>query len=237
MVYCIPMEKLPTGHQLVITKDQSPSLFNETFQENLHSTEGAISETVYNFIEGCELLNHQGPTLSVLEVGFGTGLGFFETLKFLRNFFPEKKLIFYSLEIDRDLALWALKDLPFTQNSNYLESTGTDYYLRVILGEATESLTDLKIGPFDAIYHDPFSPKKNPTLWTKEWFSKLLSLAGQNCVLSTYSAATSIRLALLKAGWGVFDRKGFSYKRSSTIARPNQETPAELKSKLLSSDI
>jgi tRNA U34 5-methylaminomethyl-2-thiouridine-forming methyltransferase MnmC len=231
------MEKLPARHQLVITKDQSLSLFNETFQENLHSTEGAISETIYNFIEGCELLNHKGPVLSVLEVGFGTGLGFFETLKFLRKFFPEKKLMFYSLEIDRDLALWALRDLPFTQNSNFLESCGPDYYLRVILGEATKSLEDIKIGPFDAIYHDPFSPKKNPTLWTKEWFAKLLSLAGPKCILSTYSAATSIRLALLKAGWGVFDRKGFSFKRSSTIAKPYEETPAEIKSKLLSSDI
>lgn len=237
MVYSNPMENLPIGHQLVITKDLSVSLFNETFQENLHSTEGARSETIYNFIEGCELSNHKGLTLTVLEVGFGTGLGFFETLKFLRNFFPEKKLIFYSLEIDRDLAIWALKDLPFTQKENYLESSGSDYYLRVILGEATKSLEDLKIGPLDAIYHDPFSPKKNPTLWTVDWFSRLLGLAGPNCILSTYSAATAIRLALLKAGWGVFDRKGFSFKRSSTIARPYTETSPELKSKLLLSDI
>ncbi len=237
MVYSKPMEKLPIGHQLVITKDQSFSLFNETFQENLHSTEGARSETIYNFIEGCDLSNHRGSTLTVLEVGFGTGLGFFETLKFLRKFFPEKKLFFYSLEIDRNLAIWALRDLPFFQKDNYLESSGLDYCLRVIIGEATKSLEDLKIGPLDAIYHDPFSPKKNPTLWTVDWFSRLLALAGPNCILSTYSAATGIRLALLKAGWGVFDRKGFSFKRSSTIARPYTETPPELKNKLLLSDI
>jgi len=231
------MEKIPKGHQLVITKDHSQSLFNETFQENLHSTEGAISETIYNFIEGCELKDHKGPTLTVLEVGFGTGMGFYTTLEYLRKNFPGKKLIFYSLEIDSELAKWAMRNLPFIQNENFLESTGTDYYLRVILGEAPKSLINQKIGPFDAIYQDPFSPKKNPTLWTTEWFSLLLGLADRNCVLSTYSASTSIRQALYKSGWAVFNRKGFSGKRASTVARALGETPIELKNKLLSSDI
>lgn len=231
------MENLPLGHQLVITKDLSLSLFNETFQENLHSSEGALSETIYNFIEGCELIKHQGKTLSVLEVGFGTGMGFFTTLDFLRKNFPEKNLLFYSLEIDLDLAKWALRDISFTQNKNNLEAIGPDYHLKVILGDAVKSLANLEIGPFDAIYQDAFSPKKNPALWTTEWFSLLLSLAKEDCVLSTYSASTSIRLALLKAGWAVFNRKGFSSKRASTIARPKGETPFDLKSKLLSSDI
>lgn len=231
------MDYIPKGHQLVITKDQSPSLFNETFQENLHSFDGAFSETIYNFIEGCELKNHQGLELSVLEVGFGTGMGFFVTLDFLRKTFPGKKLLFYSLEIDRDLAKWAIRDLPYIENENCLEATGPDFSLKVILGDAVNSIKHQKLGPFDAIYQDPFSPKKNPTLWTTKWFSLLLPLAGPNCILSTYSASTSIRIALLKAGWAVFNRKGFSGKRASTIAKATGETSPELKAKLLSSDI
>jgi tRNA U34 5-methylaminomethyl-2-thiouridine-forming methyltransferase MnmC len=228
---------IPAGHQLIITKDQSESLFNETFQENLHSTEGAKSETIYNFIEGCEILNHRGNTLSILEVGFGTGLGFFTTLEFLRKYSPGKKLIFYSLEIDLNLAKWALKDLQFTQTDFGLLGLGPDFELRVFIGDAREILPKLKIGPMDAIYQDPFSPKKNPTLWTLEWFSLLLGLSGPNCILSTYSSSTNIRKSLLKAGWAVFERKGFGKKRTSTIARALGETPQKLKDKLIRSDI
>jgi tRNA U34 5-methylaminomethyl-2-thiouridine-forming methyltransferase MnmC len=235
MVYCATM--IPAGHQLIITKDQSPSLFNETFQENLHSTEGAKSETIYNFIEGCEILKHKGDILSVLEVGFGTGLGFFTTLEFLRRNSPGKKLIFYSLEMDLNLAKWALKDFQYSHEDFGLLSKGQDFELKVFIGDANEVLPKLKIGPIDAIYQDPFSPKKNPTLWTFEWFSMLLNLAGPNCILSTYSSSTLIKKSLLKAGWAVFERQGFGKKRTSTIAKTFGETPQNLKDKLIRSDI
>ncbi len=235
MVYCAIM--IPAGHQIVITKDQSISLFNETFQENLHSTEGAKSETLYNFIEGCEILDHQGDSLTILEVGFGTGLGFFTTLEFLRRNSPGKKLIFYSLEIDPNLAKWALKDFQYSQEKFGLLSLGGDFELRVFIGDAKEILPKLKIGPVDAIFQDPFSPKKNPTLWTLEWFSLLLTLAGPNCTLSTYSSSTIIRKSLFKAGWAVFERKGFGIKRTSTIAKAKGDTPQILKDKLIRSDI
>ena len=237
MVYYATMRDIPKGHQLIVTKDQSFSLFNETYGENLHSTHGARAETEYNFIQGCELKSHVGDTLNILEVGFGTGIGFFMTLDFLKENFPGKKLVFNSLEIDRNLAIWALKDLPFTEHENYLESIGPDFYLRVILGDATLALPNFEMAPLDAIYQDPFSPKKNPTLWSTEWFSLLLKLSGPSCILSTYSASTSVRIALLKAGWAVYNRKGFSEKRASTIAKVTGETPKDLKSKLLSSAI
>ncbi len=229
--------EIPIGHRPVITKDNSLSLYNESFKEHLHSLEGAKSETIYNFIEGCELRNHQGELLRVLEIGFGTGLGFFTTWEFLKLNFPLKKLIFYSLEIDLPLAKWALKDLPFFEDENGIHYVGDLVELHVLIGDACSVLPNHKIGPIDAIYQDPFSPKKNPTLWTERWFSELYSLAGENCILSTYSASTSIRLSMLNAGWAVFDRKGFSGKRSSTLAKIKGETPKELRNKLLRSDI
>jgi tRNA U34 5-methylaminomethyl-2-thiouridine-forming methyltransferase MnmC len=223
---------IPIGHKLILTKDQSYSLFNEFFQENLHSTEGARSETIYNFIEGCEILRQKGDFISILEVGFGTGMGFFTTLEFLRKNSPFKKLNFFSLEMDLELSKWALKDMAYSQHDFGLRAWGPDFELKVFIGDAKEILGNLNIGPLDAIYQDPFSPKKNPTLWTREWFSLLYSHAGPSCILSTYSASTSIRKALYDAGWAVFNRKGFGGKRSSTIAKITGETPRDLKTKL-----
>jgi tRNA U34 5-methylaminomethyl-2-thiouridine-forming methyltransferase MnmC len=81
---------------------------------------------------------------------------------------------------------------------------------------------------FHAIYQDAFSPKKNPTLWTKEWFSFLRSISTEDVILSTYSASTSIRKSLHEAGWKIQQGEKFGRKRTSTRATLNGETSAEI---------
>lgn len=72
--------------------------------------------------------------------------------------------------------------------------------------------------PFHAIFQDPFSPKKNPDLWTVEWFNSLKELSQDNVILSTYSSSTSIRKSLLESGWLLHNQKGFGHKKAMTKA-------------------
>ena len=72
---------------------------------------------------------------------------------------------------------------------------------------------------FHAIYQDAFSPKRNATLWTYEWFKLLKSASHQQVTLSTYSSSSSIRKSMIKAGWKVYKGEKFGPKRSSTRAR------------------
>jgi len=51
-----------------------------------------------------------------------------------------------------------------------------------------------------------------------EWFEDLKKHSHPEVVLSTYSASSSIRKALMQAGWVVEERQGFAGKRSSTRA-------------------
>lgn len=228
-----------TNYKLIKTADESFTLYSERFDEACHSLEGARGETYFNFIEGCELskkLLHQ-EFVNILEIGFGAGVGLSTTLDFFQSYIPKKKLHFISTEIDPELAKWSLKNIS-SHNSNFpqieevvlYESDGLTYYygeknessLLILIGDARLTIKEAQkrnlIPPLSAIYQDAFSPKKNPTLWTWQWFTLLKELSQKEAIMSTYSASTSVRKAMVKGGWKIQNRPGFGKKKSSTKA-------------------
>lgn len=70
----------------------------------------------------------------------------------------------------------------------------------------------------DVVFWDPFSPKTNPTLWTVNAFSLALAAAGEQATLFTYSASTTVRIAMLLAGWNVGLGAAIGDKRATTAA-------------------
>lgn len=118
-----------------------------------------------------------------------------------------------------------------TADTTFYESTLPKFKLTIIVGDIRQELAKAKrnlgMDNFSAIYQDAFSPKKNPALWTLEWFRDLKDLSASDCVLSTYSAAMPVRKSLLAAGWSVFKREGFGEKRSTTVARIGLEMKPE----------
>jgi tRNA U34 5-methylaminomethyl-2-thiouridine-forming methyltransferase MnmC len=223
----------PIGHQLIQTDDGTPTLFSERFSEACHSTAGAKAETEKHYLQGCHiahLLRTQSQT-NILEVGFGTGLGFRETLKLAQSQ-QSGHLNFTSLEIDEELVKWAIPDAIRKECGDicYYFQQGDKFELTIIVGDARKVLPHFshQLPAFHAIYQDAFSPKKNPTLWTKEWFSLLGSMSLPGAYLSTYSASISIRKALMDVGWGISIGESFAQKRSSTRARWQMPSDAAL---------
>lgn len=72
----------------------------------------------------------------------------------------------------------------------------------------------------DIIFHDPFSAKTDGPLWTAGLFARLRR-ACPAAELYTYSAATAVRLSLLRAGWFVAEGAGTGPKATTTIALAN----------------
>ena len=70
------------------------------------------------------------------------------------------------------------------------------------------------------IMFDPFSPAKNPAMWTLPLFSNLFRLLDPTrpCALSTYSRSTMTRAALLLAGFYVGAGRPSGAKEETTIA-------------------
>ncbi len=204
-----------------------------------HSRAGARAETRFHYLEGCliqELFRTRSP-VRVLEVGFGTGIGWEET----RAPLPKGgSLDFVSLEIDEDLVRWSAPQLQRREAEGlvwYEQATG-EARLRVLVGDARSTLPRWpQEAPFDAVYQDAFAPRKNPILWTTEWFTLLRDLSAEHAVMATYSSGVAIRKAMHDAGWAVHPGPGFAGKRHSTRAHARGATDPALLAALAHSPI
>ena len=78
-----------------ITEDGSHTLYIKALDETYHSKHGAIQEAMHVFIDaGLNYFNQS--ELNILEIGFGSGLGFIKTFENLIN----KKVTMVSYEIE-----------------------------------------------------------------------------------------------------------------------------------------
>ena len=229
-------------YKIVETEDGSTTLYSEYFDENCHSTSGAKEETLYNYIQGCQVIEKAKfyGQVSVFEVGFGQGTGLEETLNQLsiNNLLKENALTYISTELDEELSRWVLTKTALAQKydlSSLKEQLIDDvkvltienklFTIHILVGDARETIkvTKYLIDSIDCIYQDAFSPRKNPSLWTKEWFSNLRSLCNEESIISTYSSAISIRKAMIEGGLYVASRSGFGRKRTCTLAYTKEE--------------
>jgi len=224
--------------EVVPTEDGSSTLYNAYFDECCHSTSGAYQETLTHYFEGCQVANKSiiQQELNILEVGFGSGLGLKVTIEQARLNKLTKPINFISLELDRASCDWALTHTLIDQRqlSDFLKYEQDQLVgqidninVVVLIGDARRELPHYmqqQHFQFDCIYQDAFSPKKNPQLWSIEWFAYLRSISRQDTVLSTYSSSVSIRKSLSLAGWTIYEGVRFGNKRSSTRATLLGET-------------
>jgi chorismate dehydratase len=237
------------NYQLVKTEDGSFTLHSEAFDENCHSLTGAREETIYHYITGCKLVEtaQVKPQVSVLEIGFGLGIGYEESVRALSVKAPQAFLNFFSVEIDEALITIAtnlseftcahypnFKDLTRHERDGlvYYQAKKTNASLTILIGNARETLPRAKqlglLPLFDAIYQDAFSPRKNPILWTQQWFELLKQLSAPTVQLATYSSAQAVRKSMMLAGWGIHSELGFGPKRSCTRANLQSASDPEL---------
>jgi tRNA U34 5-methylaminomethyl-2-thiouridine-forming methyltransferase MnmC len=231
-------------YKQLITDDGSISLYSSAFDEACHTQSGAITETKHVYLEGAKVREHFQNHRSghIFEVGFGTGVGFSATIEALAPLNPQ--LVFVSSEIDPELAIYSIKELlkdrTVTSFERRIENgldllfakTKQETQLIILLGDVRETLKLWQkhplFEPFNRIYQDPFSPKKNPLLWTQEWFKQLFDAAHKEAVLSTYSSTKAAWKALLNTGWQVETFTGFGRKRLCTRASKKGSTKPEI---------
>jgi tRNA U34 5-methylaminomethyl-2-thiouridine-forming methyltransferase MnmC len=221
------------NYEELVTEDGSTTLFSKTYQEACHSKSGAINETILHYIDGCRIkeVPQKYKSINIIEVGFGTGIGFKETLTGLNE--ESRKFNFVSFEIDCDLIEYFLNNnqYEYSKNQHFYHVVAPRFDLKVFHGNARQSVKHLIASSpikFNAIYQDAFSPKRNSILWTTEWFKDLLSLANEDCIMSTYSASSSIRKSMVAANWKVYKGEKFGTKRTSTRARVQGETDVDI---------
>jgi tRNA U34 5-methylaminomethyl-2-thiouridine-forming methyltransferase MnmC len=229
-------------YQVVHTEDGHQTLYSHYFDENFHSLAGAYDETVHNYINGCEIVLQAADTecCRIFEVGFGLGIGYQCTVDNLAQRLSEIQLqkldfLFLSVELDPKLIEYATSQenlnhkhfpklnqlIEYQQPVRHYSATIKNKTIIILIGDARKTLPSFCLNKnltFDSIYQDAFSPKKNPTLWTKQWFQLLKSLSHSKTLLATYSSSSSIRKTLVESGWIISSHAGFKTKKTCTRA-------------------
>lgn len=227
---------------LIETGDGSATLFLDEYEQAMHSSSGAYEEAVLKHVIPSGILLKEKNEVYVLDVGFGLGYNVLALLQLYSISGSRFKLNIISLEKDKSFSfymdsivfnderdsLYGIIKKAYTEGSVQWE----DCSLRILFGDARESLKNLKGYRFDAVFHDPFSPAKNPELWSVEYFKLIARLMKHDAVLTTYSSADHIRKAMIEAGLVVGKGPSVGQKREGTLASHGNSVPALEKDRL-----
>jgi tRNA U34 5-methylaminomethyl-2-thiouridine-forming methyltransferase MnmC len=215
--------------KIITTADGSKTIHLEDWNEHYHSIHGAINEACHVFINaGLHFVNLK--ELSILEIGFGTGLNAFITL------LEAEKL---NLNID----YVGVEAFPITSDEmtllNYPEQlsaadkTTIFNTLHTVSWEDSHTITsnftltkqqklfkDLcDVNQYNLIYFDAFGARVQPELWTETIFKIMFDALKEDGVLVTYSAKGSVRRAMQAVGFNVERLPGPPGKREMLRAR------------------
>lgn len=213
-------------NRLELTKDLSPTLYSEAFQQTYHSIHGAISESNHVFIQNglCELLKTKRE-ISILEMGYGTGLN--AALTWQYAIINQLQINYYSIEkfpvnaelyrqyITQDKELNLMLSQLNQCEWNIIHSFSSFQFIKNQMDIESLNL-EMK---FDLIYYDAFSPNAQPELWTETIFKKMYDSLNPNGILVTYCAKGQVKRNLKAAGFYVESPPGPVGKREMTRAR------------------
>lgn len=209
--------------EIILTQDGSTSIFLPELNETYHSKFGAIQEARHVFIKnGLSLLNDK--SVSILEIGFGTGLNAFITfLEAQKGFqtidyvgveaFPVETEIINQLNYVSELEANAFESVFKEMHlSNWeIENEITTHFNLTKRNQKIEEISDSN--QYNLIYFDAFGFTVQPELWNDEIFEKMYKALKSNGILVTYACRTSIKKAMLKAGFQVEKLPGAPGKR------------------------
>lgn len=195
-----------------------------------------------------EVRGTAGRPLRLLDVGLGLGLNTtaaWERLTLRRGAHAE--LVVLALEHDREIVARSLRlppdDEPGFEHhhaqvrsalaralasgaSRWCGEVTQGFTLEVRFGDARHTLIEAPpTGPFDAVFLDPFSPDVDAPLWEPAFLGAVAQRMAHGAVLSTYSAATRVRVHLRAVGLEVGVGPRVGPKAEGTIAARGAAVP------------
>ena len=230
------------------TEDGSLTLRDPETGEHFHNRAGAYTEALEHYIQPANLIPIIQKTgqLRLLDACFGLGYNTFVALAHLLSFFQQTNHPFEItvIAIDRapenftrchtiltDPRLYPLKNIsaPFEHNI-YYQTLKSPHCFTINVAENRQIrfecwIDDLRTtvskltDPVDRIFHDPFSPRTMPELWSLDLFREYHRLLQpRQGMLLTYSSAVAVRGGLRDAGFALCKTPPLGRKSGGTVA-------------------
>ncbi|MGM5481935.1 MAG: tRNA (5-methylaminomethyl-2-thiouridine)(34)-methyltransferase MnmD [Nanobdellota archaeon] len=208
----------------IITKDNTITFYNEEIGDVYHSESGAKQEAFEKFAKPALIpfMTNPPQIIEILDICFGLGYNSCAAIDFITRHMPDTKIIITGLENDEKILQKVNELNPEFENYEKIKQAVKVNYnaqllkINIIQGDAISTIEN--VGQIDIVFHDPFSPKKQPSLWTEELFRKAYNKLRKGGILLTYSCAKKVRENLLKAGFRVEDGPCVGRRAPSTIA-------------------
>lgn len=209
--------------EIIRTKDGSTTIHIKDWDECYHSKHGAIQEAQHVFIKN-GLALYQNQSVSILEIGFGTGLNAFIT------YLESKKLNLdidyvgveaYPVSISELSAMNYVSELNaddkntifnLLHESNWEEKVVIDPFFTITKRQQFfEKINDFE--QFDLIYFDAFGYRVQPDLWSTSIFKKMYTALRPGGKLVTYAARGVVKRSMIEVGFNVEKLPGPPGKR------------------------
>ena len=213
---------------IITTADGSKTIHLVDWNENYHSTHGAVQEAKHVFLKHGLSLFKDKKEVRIFEVGFGTGLNAILTYEYndhskLNIYYDaieaypvteeEVRLLGYSELFEKK----ELQDCYAKMHSVEWDQTNeiaSNFSLKKIYQNF--ETYDFPIEAYDLIYFDAFGPRVQETMWSH--FEKLYTALKPGGILVTYCAKGQVKRDLKSVGFTVETLPGPPGKREMTRA-------------------
>lgn len=209
--------------EIVQTKDGSTTIYLPDWQENYHSKHGAIQEAKHVFIKN-GFLQIDAAEISILEIGFGTGLNAFIT--FLEGKKANKKINYSGveaypvdfIEIAQMNYVSELQALEYSAEFQQFHTSDWNVNIKIsddfCLMKRQQFFDEIDdVETFDLIYFDAFGYRVQPEVWSTEIFYKMHKALKRGGTLVTYAARGVVKRSMVEVGFSVEKLEGPPGKR------------------------
>lgn len=219
------------------------------YQDIYFQADYALAESIHVYLAGNHLFERFKSSKKhtvILELGFGAGVNFLNTLNAFKQHRGQGIHLSYIAIEHKPLAPNVLKDVlsSFPEFEPFVHRLYQQYpmplkgihrlhfdsvSLTLILDEASAALERLmhtnanrllpNFSGIDAVYLDGFSINKNPAMWEKHLLHQLRSLMKDDATLASFSVAKPVIDSLVSAGFVCTKGPGVGRKRQVLRAR------------------
>lgn len=221
-----------SNYKVVKSEDGSNTMYSKEYNQHYHSLrDGAINESLYKHIVPAFTHHKEKDELHILDICFGLGYNTFSTIYYVKKEGLNKKLKFYSPELDGEL-IKSLQEFEYPKEFEEIrdiidEVIKTHKYkdesieIELFIGNALEYVKTLS--NIDIVYQDAFSSDVNVELWTKSYFEDIYKLLNDDGVVTTYSIATPVRLSMYEAGLFIYEYKSQNTRKQTLAFKQKQD--------------
>jgi tRNA U34 5-methylaminomethyl-2-thiouridine-forming methyltransferase MnmC len=198
--------------EIIVTSDGSHTLRNRKLDETYHSIHGAKQESTHVFIKnGLSFYCESSTTkeVSVLEVGFGTGLNALLTWEFAA---ANNIKVHYTTIEPYPLPAEVWTSLNYGEkNQQKFDSIHRAEWDEEVTVAPEFTLLKRKValqeaalaGKYNVVYFDAFAPSVQPELWIIDSLASVVGTLSDGAVFVTYSAKGQLKRDLKTLGLAV----------------------------------